>query len=246
MQRQHVLEDGRLGDELAEESVEGLLHALQGEHLGDQQIERIRLDADPVLQGTAARVRERPSGHGGAMRAGLDLGIDVRDELLEDDVDLGAPFVALDWGLVQILAACLAEADFGDFAALDGAGMGGTRVSLSTLPLPWVPARVSAVPSCGVCEAGLLELVLFCGVFLSMNTAISTFRSISRASIKALLSAVILPSARSCAKRPWRAANSSRRDSLLTLATGRADYASASTAISAASTASRSPGGKAR
>jgi hypothetical protein len=28
------------------------------------------------------------------MRAGLDLGIDVGDHLLEDDINLGAPFVA--------------------------------------------------------------------------------------------------------------------------------------------------------
>jgi len=88
-----------------------------------------------------------------------------------------------------------------------------------TLPLRWVPGRVIAVSSFGVCEAGLLELVLLFGVFFSMNTAMSTFSSISRASTRARLSAVILPSAHSCAKRPWSAPNCSRRDSLLTLTT---------------------------
>jgi hypothetical protein len=43
------------------------------------------------------------------MRAGLDLGIDVRDYLLKDDVDLGAPFVPFTADLVQILAALLTE-----------------------------------------------------------------------------------------------------------------------------------------
>ena len=124
MQQHHVLEDGRLGDDLAEQGLEGLLHALQGEHLGDQQIERIRLNARPVLQGTTERLRERSSGLGAAMRAALDLGIDVRDDLFEDDVDLGAPFVPFTANLVQILTALLAEADLGDFIALDGTGIG--------------------------------------------------------------------------------------------------------------------------
>jgi len=35
------------------------------------------------------------------------------------------------------------------------------RDSVSSLPLPWVPGRVSAVLSFWVCEEGLLELVLF-------------------------------------------------------------------------------------
>ena len=122
------------------------------------------------------------------------------------------------------------------------------RDSVSSLPLPWVPGRVSAVLSFWVCEEGLLELVLFFGVFFSMNTAISTCSSISRASNRARLSAETLPSVQSRPKRSLSAPNSSRRDSLLTLATrgSCADYPPVSTAISAESTARRSPGGKPR
>jgi hypothetical protein len=54
-----------------------------------------------------------------ALRARLDLGIDVRDDLLEDDVDLGAPIVALTGDLVQILAALLAEVNRRNLNAMD-------------------------------------------------------------------------------------------------------------------------------
>ena len=113
------------------------------------------------------------------------------------------------------------------------------RVSSNALPLPWVPVRVTAVSSFGVCDEGLLELVLFLGVFFSMKTAINTRSSISSASKRARLSAVIFPSVHSWAKRSLSVSNSSRRDCLLTLATaGRlSDYSRASTAIRAASTA---------
>jgi hypothetical protein len=112
----------------------------------------------------------------------------------------------------------------------------------------WAPAWLSALSSLGVWEEGLLELVLLFGVFFSMNTAISTCISISSASISARLSGPTLPSVENCPKRPLSAVNSSRRDCLLRLGTrgNPAAYSPASTLSTAASTARRSPGGKAR
>ena len=57
------------------------------------------------------------------MRAGFDLGVDVADDLLEDDVDLGAPLVTARGDLAQVFAAFLAGADLGDRNGLDGAGV---------------------------------------------------------------------------------------------------------------------------
>ena len=119
------------------------------------------------------------------------------------------------------------------------------RLGSYGLPLVWVPV---ALWSFSVCEEGLLEFLLVFGVFFSMNTAISNCISISSASIRARLSEPTLPSVHNCPKRSLRAVNSSRRDCLLTLGTkgDPVDYSPASTAITAASTAMRSPGGKAR
>jgi hypothetical protein len=101
-----------------------VLHALQGDHLGDEEVERVRLDARAVLQGTGEALRERRAGLGGAVRAGFDLGIDVALDFLEDDVDLGAPLVAERAPRAQILPALLAEAHLGEHNRLDGAGIG--------------------------------------------------------------------------------------------------------------------------
>ena len=90
--------------------------------------------------------------------------------------------------------------------------------SLVEGPLPLAPGR--AVASSGLCEAGRLELALLFGVCFSMNTAISTLNSISRASNSARLSALILPAAHSDSKRAFRASNSARNDALFTVAMG--------------------------
>ena len=76
-----------------------------------------------------------------------------------------------------------------------------------------------------------------------MNTAISTLNSISRASTRARLSGLILPSAHSSSNCVFSASNSVRSDALFTVAI--AGYRSASTAIIAPSTARRSPCGSA-
>ena len=118
-------------------------------------------------------------------------------------------------------------------AVPSGAGLG---------PLALAPGRRRAVPSGSAWELGSPELREPFGVRLSMNTAISSCRSVSRASTRARLSGLIPPCAHNSSKRPWSASNSERSDAVLTRATG---Y-SASTAMSAASTASRSAGGIAR
>jgi len=69
-----------------------------------------------------------------------------------------------------------------------------------------------------VCEGGRLELLLLLGVCFSMNTAISSSNSISRAWTKAWISAVTWPSAHRRSKRSFRVAKSSRRELWLTLA----------------------------
>ena len=109
--------------------------------------------------------------------------------------------------------------------------------------MPLAPARVRAVASLGLCEAGRLELALLFGVCFSMNTAISSSNSISRASNRVRLSGLILPAAHSDSNRALSASNSVRSDALFTVAI--AGYRSASTAIIAPSTARRSASGSA-
>ena len=123
VQLQHVLQDRGFGDHLADEGLDRVLHALQGDHLGDQEIQHVRLDARAVLQGARERLGEGSPGLGAAVRAGLDLSVHVAEDLLEDDVDLGAPFVTVGAGLAQILPAFLAGADLGERNGLDGAGV---------------------------------------------------------------------------------------------------------------------------
>ena len=109
--------------------------------------------------------------------------------------------------------------------------------------MPLAPGRERAVASFGLCEAGRLELAGLFAVCFSMNTAISSSNSISRASTRARLSALILPAAHSDSNRAFSASNSVRSDALFTVAI--AGYRSASTAIIAPSTARRSPCGNA-
>ena len=86
--------------------------------------------------------------------------------------------------------------------------------------------------------------MLLLGVCFSMNTAINTSNSISRASNRARLSALILPPAHSDSKRALSASNSARSECLFTVPSAWT-YRWASTAIIAASTATRSATGSA-
>ena len=87
-------------------------------------------------------------------------------------------------------------------------------------------------------------MALLLGVCFSMNTAINTSNSISRASNRARLSALIVPAAHSDSKRAFSASNSARSEDLFTVAIG-ARLLWASTAIIAPSTARRSATGSA-
>ena len=61
-------------------------------------------------------------------------------------------------------------------------------------------------------------MALLLGVCFSMNTAINSSNSISRASNRARLSALILPSTHSDSKRALSASNSARSEDLFTVA----------------------------
>ena len=88
-----VAEQRRLGQELADEGVHRLSDALEREHLGDEQVHDVGLDAGAVLQRAGHLVGEARAGLGVAARAVLDVGVGVTHDLLEHDVDEGAPLV---------------------------------------------------------------------------------------------------------------------------------------------------------
>ena len=150
----------------------------------------------------------------------LDFAVVVTHDLLEHDVDEGASFMAEAGGVGEVFATALARIDAQHPDALAGAGVGAAFSRSMRGPLPLAPGRVRAVSSLGLREAGRLELMLLLGVCFSMNTAINTLNSISRASNRARLSALILPSAHSDANRPSSASNSARSDCLFTVAMG--------------------------
>jgi hypothetical protein len=54
---------------------------------------------------------KRCLGPSAAARAVLDIGLDVLDDLLEDDVDARAPFMTLAGGVAELVAAVRAVLD---------------------------------------------------------------------------------------------------------------------------------------
>ena len=240
VQAQGPGQQGGLGDGASRQGLEGLRGPLEGDHLGGEQVDGEGHDAVAVLQRPRHVAGERALALGPAARAGLDLGLDGELAGLEDDVHQHAPLVAVRGDAPK--------------AAPAGPALGGRAVRLSTTrrlgpspssrafgPLPLAPGRARAVSSASVWELGRPEFVEPFGVPFSMNTAISSSNSISRASNRARASSPIPPDSRSDSKRALSASNSERSDALLTVATA---Y-SASTAMTAASTARRSPGGMA-
>ena len=105
MQLQHKAQQRGLREPLLDQGVEQLLHALEQDHLRHQQIQHKGTDTRPVLQGTGQVGWKRRLAPSPAVRAVLDLGLDVLDDLLEDDVDARAPFMALAGGVAEIGAA---------------------------------------------------------------------------------------------------------------------------------------------
>jgi len=59
-----------------------------------------------------------------ALRAALDLGVDMGMDCFEHDVDLGAPFVPLARDFAQVFSTVLTEADLGDLDGFHRVGIG--------------------------------------------------------------------------------------------------------------------------
>ena len=218
MELHHVVEEGGLGEGLCDEGVHRVGDALEREHLGDEQVHDVGLEAIAVLERAGHRVGEGRPGLGVAAGTVLDLCIGVIHHLLEDDVDervrrscprqsvsaRSSPQRAqrstvstLTRSRVRVLVQCSA---------------------LCTGPLALAPGRASAVSSSAVREDGRLELALLLGVVFSINTAINTPSSSSNASTRARLSALILPSAHSASKRALSVSSSSVSECPLTVA----------------------------
>jgi len=123
MQLPHVAQQRRLREHLADQAVEQLLHALERDHLRHQQVQHKGTDTRPVLQRTGHVGWKRCLGALPAVRAVLDLGLDVLEHLLEDDVDARAPFMALAGGVAEIGAAVRAVLERERGERLDRAGV---------------------------------------------------------------------------------------------------------------------------
>ena len=89
-----VAEQRRFGQELADEGVHRVGDALQCEHLRNQQVHDVGLDAGAVLQGAWHLAAEARPGLGVTARAVLDVGVGVTHYLLEHDVYKRTPLVA--------------------------------------------------------------------------------------------------------------------------------------------------------
>ena len=89
-----VAEERGLGEGASNEGVHRLGNTLEREHLRDEQVHDVGFDAGAVLQRSGHLVGEASPGLGVATRTVLDLRIDVTHDLLEHDVDEGAPLAA--------------------------------------------------------------------------------------------------------------------------------------------------------
>ena len=128
MELRDVAEEGGFGEELADEGVHRLGDALEREHLGDEQVHDVGLEAGVVLERAGQLVGEAGAGCGVAMRAVLDFAVVVAHGLLEDEVDEGAPLVACAGGVgeVFVTARAVLDGELGDVGA--GAGTGVARL----------------------------------------------------------------------------------------------------------------------
>ena len=95
MQAEHELQYRCRGDGHIDQRLDRLQHPVERDHLGDQQIHHVGLEAIAVLQG-AVHVR-RESSRRALLTPGavLDLRGDVMDHLLEQNVDPGASLPGL-------------------------------------------------------------------------------------------------------------------------------------------------------
>ena len=128
MELGEVAKERGLGEGAPDEGVHRLCDAFEREHLRDEQVHDVGLDAGAVLQGSGHPVGEACAGLGVAARAVLDLCVGVTHDLLEHDVDEGAPLAACAGGVGEVFATAPARIDGEHPDALAGAGVGATRV----------------------------------------------------------------------------------------------------------------------
>ena len=114
----------------------------------DEQVHDVGLDAGAVLQGSGHLEGEACARLGVAARAVLDLCVGVTD-LLEHDVDEGAPLAACAGGVGEVFATG-PHASTVSTLMLSRVRVLAQRASLYEGPLPLAPGRVRAV-SCSGC-----------------------------------------------------------------------------------------------
>ena len=124
-------EEGGFGELLADHGGQALDGAPERDHL-HELVDCEDPDADAVLTRTVEVVGEGGAGLAVAVRAVPDLGVVVLDDLLEDDVDAGAPLVVGRLGAGQLLAAVLAGVGLVHMVLLAGAGARGAFWDLLT------------------------------------------------------------------------------------------------------------------
>ena len=111
MELSHVVEERGLGDGLSDQGLDRLRGALEREHLGDEQVHDIGLEAVAVLHRAGHLGGEACPCLGVAAGTVLDLGIEVTHHLLEHDVDEGASFVPEAGGIGEVFATALTALD---------------------------------------------------------------------------------------------------------------------------------------
>ena len=104
-----VAEECGFGEGAPDEGVHRLCDAFEREHLRDEQVHDVGLDAGALLQGSGHLEGEACARLGVAARAVLDLCVGVTHDLLEHDVDEGAPLVACAGGVDEVFATALAR-----------------------------------------------------------------------------------------------------------------------------------------
>ena len=118
------MREGGLGDGLSDEGVHRLCGPFEREHLRDEQVHDVGLDAVAVLERAGHLGGEACPRLGVAARTVLDLCVGVAHHFLEHDIDEGASFVAEAGGVGEVFATALARIDAEYPDALAGAGVG--------------------------------------------------------------------------------------------------------------------------
>ena len=132
-----VAEERGLGEGASNEGVHRLCDTLEREHLHDEQVHDIGFDAGAVLQRSGHLVGEACPGLGVAARTVLDLCVGVTHDLLEHDVDEGAPLAACAGGVGEVFATALARIDGEHPDAIRGCGCWRSAPRCVRDPCPW-------------------------------------------------------------------------------------------------------------